>query len=390
MLEVKCLTSIESLIGISKQWELLLKQSLHNNYSLSWSWTSHWINIFLDRDDQLLCLAVYDNQKLVGIGPFWVATKRQGLFGKIKKLQFLGSREVCSDHLDLIIHHKNSEKICTAIWNQLFGPLKKKWDIWEYSNVSVGSKILQFLRKLSDDDRRCLGLRINEYEVCPYIKLPSTWENYIGFLSVNQRRSLKVSSCLLSGMGDVALKFCENVQEFSSFMDTHINLHRKSWNDRGMFGSFGTEKFCRFHNQFAREQLYNGNLFLCNLELSNVPVGSFYGFVYNNVLHYYLIGVNRQAVPKANIGRVLLARCIEEAIRRGYVMFDFLRGSENYKYDWTDFEQRELLVTFYNRSFCSLLFIFTQFLNSFIRQVGHVLLGNKICTFKQWLKKIAK
>ena len=32
-------------------------------------------------------------------------------------------------------------------------------------------------------------------------------------------------------------------------------------------------------------------------------------------------------------GLVLLARCIEDAIRHGYREYDFLRGRERYKYD---------------------------------------------------------
>lgn len=387
MLEVKCLTSVECFASIAGQWDQLLSQSLDNSYSLTWSWVSHWMEVFLEVGEQPLCIVVYDQGNLVGIGPFWIEHNRQFPFGSTKILRFLGSRAVCADHLDLIIHQKNSENICSAIWEQLYGPLKKKWDVWEYNNVSTDSSVLQFLRKLSDKDDRCLDFKINEYYVCPYINLPASWEAYIESLSRNQRRSLKVSSNAMSDAGNVIFRFCDTVQDLSLFMNTHIQLHRKSWNERGQSGSFGTEKFRRFHHEFAEEQLKAGSLFLCNIELDNIPVGSFYGVVHNRSLYSYLIGVNRSAVLKANVGRVLIARCIEECIRRGYTRFDFLRGFESYKYNWTDLEQRELLIMFYNRSAGALLLILKQFLGSFGRQIGHVIFKDNIRVFKKMFFK---
>jgi CelD/BcsL family acetyltransferase involved in cellulose biosynthesis len=383
MLEVKCIKNISDLNAIADQWEQLLAQSIHNSYALSWSWISHWVDTFIEQN-QLFCIAVYDCDRLVGLGPFWIEHKKQLLY-KTKILRFIGSREVCPDHLDLIVHTKNSENICNAIWEHLFGYFGKEWDIWEYHNISTDSRILQIFRKLSDQDSRCCGLIINEYTVCPYINLPETWEVYQKSLSYNQRRALKVSDSLLANAGSIEVKFCNSVKELPEFLETHIKLHRQSWNERGKKGSFATEKFRRFHNKFAEDQLKSNKLFLCNLELDQKPIGSFYGFIYNNVLLYYLIGTNRNAVPKASVGRVLIAKCIEESIKRKLKKFDFLRGFESYKYDWTDTEQRELLVTFYNRTFHSLYYILESFISSFGRQIMNVVFKENFKTVKRLL-----
>ncbi len=390
MLITKYINSFEDLEALSEKWDTLLQQSINYTYSLSWNWVFNWVRIYIEEQNKLLCIAVYDKNDLVGIAPFWIEQKQQLLFKPIRILRFIGSKEICPDHLDLIIHKKNSKEICAEIWEHLFNNLHKKWDIWEYNSVSVHSPILQILRKLSDNDRRNLGFSINNYEVCPYIQLPESWNIYLESLSANQRRALKISGDRISKLGTITLKFCETIQELPEFMETHINLHKKSWADRGKTGSFRTEQFRRFHNEFARDCLNNGSLFLCNLELDNIPIGSFYGFVYNKTLLYYLIGVNRSAVPTANIGRVLLGYCIKEAIRRGYNGFDFLRGSESYKYDWTNLEQQELFVTFYNRSFRALVFILKQFLSSFCRQYGYVLLGEKVKNLKRLYDGIFK
>ncbi|MBN1600312.1 MAG: GNAT family N-acetyltransferase [Chitinispirillaceae bacterium] len=383
MLEVKCITEVSDLRILADQWEQLLFQSLHNSYSLSWSWISHWVDTFIDQN-RLLCIAVYDENQLVGMGPFWIEQKKQ-LFHKTRILRFLGVREICPDHLDLIVHTKNSENICNAIWEHLFGKVRKEWDIWEYNNVSIGSTALKYFYTIADQDRRCLGLNINGFMANPYIDLPETWEKYLSSLKSKKRWNLKVATNLLLEAGTVELTFCETVQDLPSYMDTHITLHRNSWKERGKSGSFGSKRFKQFHYNYAKEQLMKGNLFLCNLVLNNIPVGSFYGFVHNKVLIYYLIGTNRKVVPGANVGKVLIAKCIEEAIRRGYTKFDFLRGIEPYKYDWTSSEQRELLVTFYNRSWKAMLHILAQFTGTYGRQLFNIVFKDKMSVVKRFL-----
>ncbi len=386
MLHVKCLTSIEEMEAISGQWDLLLARSRNNSYSLSWVWLSHWMSVFL-KDDQPLCLAVYDDDELVGLAPLWVKRMRQLGLVSLKVLRFLGSEEISSDHLDLIISRKNSEAICAAIWEHLYGPLRKEWDIWEYFYVSTDSVVLHSLRKLSDVDNRCLQMVISDYAVCPYIALPETWETYKKSLSRNSRRLLKTSTKLVSQAGTLEFRICDSADTISTFFGTHIELHRKSWNDRGLQGSFATERFRQFHRELAEDLLARGALLLCVLDLDGTPVSSFYGLEHNKVMHAYTLGAERAVVPKASVGRVNIGLCVEAAIERGCREFDMLRGWEDYKYSWTDRERRELLITFYNRSLSTLIYILNRFINRFSKQIGKAVLGNKTETVKRWLGK---
>jgi CelD/BcsL family acetyltransferase involved in cellulose biosynthesis len=386
MLQTKCLTKIEELKEISGLWDQLLAQSLNNSYSVSWIWTSHWMDVYL-KDNRLLCVAVYDDERLVGLAPLWIKRTRQLGLGTLKTLGFLGSEAVCGDHVDLIISRKNSEAICAAIWEQLFGPLRREWDIWEYNYVPSLSPVFHSLYKLSDADERCLGMVITGYSICLYVALPETWEAYRASLSRNSRGLLKTSTELVAKAGTLEFRVCDTADDIPAFFKTHIELNRKSWNERGQQGSYGSPSFRKFHHELAADLIAKGKLFLCVLELNGVPVGSSYGFEHNRVMHYYTLGVERAAVPKASIGRILQGRCIEAAIALGCREFDMLRGYEDYKYSWTDLERRELLVTFYNRSFGALVFILRQFISRYSKQVGKAVLGNKTSAVKRWLGK---
>jgi hypothetical protein len=344
------------------------------------------MSVFLE-GKQPLCMAVYNDDKLVGLAPFWVQQERLIGFGSLRVLRFIGSEEVCPDHLNIIVSRKNSKAICSAVWEHLYSKLRRDWDILEYNYVPSDSPVLNTLYRLSENDDRCPAAVITGYTICPYIALPETWEQFVKTISADQKRDIKYSEDLLAKAGVLILKVCDSITELPLFMKTHIDLHRKSWKDRGESGSFNTERFRRFHNEFAHDLLLKGKLLLCSLELNDVPIGSFYGFEYNKVMHYYLIGVDRSAVPKASIGRVLVGRCIQIAIERGCREFDFLRGYEDYKYDWTDTDRREWSITFYNRSFRSLIYILEQFISRYIKQVGRALLGSKTAQVRAWLSK---
>jgi CelD/BcsL family acetyltransferase involved in cellulose biosynthesis len=386
MLQVKVLRSSAEFKELSGLWDLFLDRSLTNPYSLSWPWLTHWLDIYLE-DNPLLSIAVFDEDKLVGFAPLWVKRQRQLGIGTLKILRFIGSEEVCTDHLDLIVARKNTDAICATIWEHLYGPLRKEWDIWEYNYVPSDSKVLHSLFQLGNHDNRCLAMTVTGYTICVYVTLPDSWEAYRTSLSRNSRGMLKASTELVEKAGQLGFRVCDRVEDVKEFMEIHIALHRKSWNDRGLPGSFSTEKFRRFHRELCEDLVAKGKLFLCLLEFNGAPVGSSYGFEHNKVMCYYTLGVERDIVPKASLGRIHLGKCIEGAIQRGCREFDMLRGFEDYKYSWTDTERRELLVTIHNRTLAVLIYLFLQFADRFGKQTLKWILGDKTRTVKRWFGK---
>ncbi len=373
-MDIKYFRNLEELKVISDDWDALLAQSPNNTLSLTWDWIRNWINVYTD-SDQLLCIAIYDKQKLVGLAPLWV--KQVSYLGiiKLRILGFIGSEEICPDHLDFIIAEKYLNKIPKIFWEYIFGPLHKYWDIWEYHYVPSDSQILHQFCQMAGTDARCLKYEIEGYSICPYISLTESWDNYVSSLSGNQRRALKVSTDLIEQAGTVEWDVCTDISDLDRLMATHIRLHRLSWQDRGQSGSFNTEMFNTFHREFAENRVSRNELLLCSLNLDGNPIGSFYGFEYNKIMYYYLLGVDRAAVPKASIGRVVIGYCVKLSIERGCHELDLLRGFESYKYDWTKRERREWLVTFYNRSVPALLLLLRQYCRRFLKHAVKYMQG---------------
>jgi CelD/BcsL family acetyltransferase involved in cellulose biosynthesis len=291
-------------------------------------------------------------------------------------LRFIGSGEVCSDHLDLIVRKKNWRATVRVIWEQLMGPLARKWHVLDYHDSSVDSPFLNEIRELADADDRCVNSRISEMTVCPYIQLPESWDAFESSLSANQRRALKVSLSRLGELGELRLDRCDSFEKLDGQMNSLIDLNRKSWRYRGQPGSFSTPSFEHFHRELAKLLLAENQLALCTLRINEEVVGSFYGLLYDRRMHFYVLGVKHDVAPGASVGRVLLAECIKEAIRMRCEEFDLLRGAERYKSDWTDRARRNLTLTIYNRRFMTFLWMAKRSLMSTIRTGVKVTLGD--------------
>ncbi len=64
-------------------------------------------------------------------------------------------------------------------------------------------------------------------------------------------------------------------------------------------------------------------------------VAADYAFAYEGRWWSYLSGYDR-AFSRYSVGTQLLAHTIRAAIEEGLAEFDFLRGEEEYKFDWAD------------------------------------------------------
>jgi CelD/BcsL family acetyltransferase involved in cellulose biosynthesis len=76
-------------------------------------------------------------------------------------------------------------------------------------------------------------------------------------------------------------------------------------------------------------------------------VAGIYCYYYNGVYSYYQSGRDLR-YSKYHIGLVLMNKVIEEAIKEGAVIFDFLTGDESYKYRWAQSSRKNLRIKCWN------------------------------------------
>jgi CelD/BcsL family acetyltransferase involved in cellulose biosynthesis len=310
----------------------------------------------------------------VAIAPFWIQRSRTvGLF-PVRLLRFLGSSGVASDYLDIIVQKKDHARWIKEIWDRLFSDLRRYWDVLAYENARSDSTALGHFYRLADEDDRCVSRQIVNAETCPYMPLPDQATDLVSGLSRTRRYTINHSRKRLGEKGVIRIDTCRDSQQVTDALTRLRELNTRSWRERGQSGSFSTREFIRFHSDFAQLSLQLDRLLLCSLWAGDSYLGGFYGFVYHGVLYFYIMSVEHSDEKRVNAGDVLLSHCMEEGIRRGCEVFDFLRGDEAYKYRWTDSQHRLLSLQIYNRRLTAALSLVSQYAWQSVKAIGKTLL----------------
>src|SRR5439155_15699422 len=110
-----------------------------------------------------------------------------------------------------------------------------------------------------------------------------------------------------------------------------VALHEQRWAGAG---SLSDPRVERLHRCFARDLGRRGQLWLTTLDLDDQPAAAWYGFADRETVYFYQSGRDPRWEDES-VGVVLMATMIRRAIERGYRWFDFLRGDEAYKLQWT-------------------------------------------------------
>jgi CelD/BcsL family acetyltransferase involved in cellulose biosynthesis len=113
-------------------------------------------------------------------------------------------------------------------------------------------------------------------------------------------------------------------------VDLFLDLHRKSGADKAHFMN---EDMSIFFRSVAEALLDTGWLDLAILEVDGQPAAAYFSFNYHGRIFLYNSGYDPKFAAYS-AGIALLVYRIHKAIKQGCRHFDFLRGDEDYKYDF--------------------------------------------------------
>ena len=187
---------------------------------------------------------------------------------------------------------------------------------------------LEILPKLcKETGRSCV---IEEMDQAPYVSLPDSFEGYLALLGRNERhelrRKMRRSQEQLPGL---SFRLTGATEELKADMGSFLDLHRKSALAKEKFMDDRMEVFFR---EIACRFFQAGALRLAFLSSNGEDVAAALQFRTRRSMLLYNSGYDPER-RSAQPGLTLIARCIENAIGEGAVEYDFLRGTERYKYD---------------------------------------------------------
>ncbi|OLD91873.1 MAG: hypothetical protein AUG84_03115 [Chloroflexi bacterium 13_1_20CM_4_66_7] len=332
---VACLPLLEELRHGSLAWDQLLKRSPAASPFASWAWHCAWANSAPPEDARasqavLLRGAGGAVEALLPLAVRSVIFRRRRVTALTWAIGDLG----CPDHLDILATPEADLGAVVAALKAL------PWDVVVLSNLAPDAT--NVTRLAAALRRRGCAIRREALWSCPYLELPSSWDEYLSSLSPTRRQKLRRKARNLRRDHAVVVTDygTERLEEGWRWL---VTLHQERWAGAGTFSDPRVEQL---HRCFVREAARRGQLWLSTLDLDGKPAAAWYGFTHGDTVYFYQSGRDPRRAHQS-VGVVLMATMIRRAIERGYRRFDFLRGDDAYKMQWTALQRRTMeLVAF--------------------------------------------
>lgn len=240
--------------------------------------------------------------------------------------ELLGGEQV-ADSLDAVV----TSGLEAAFWAELLesprdlladGPL-------HLPNLLEGSPSLASLPGICR--ARGISFVAEEMDRSPFIPLPRSFEEYLGMLGKKERHELRRKLRRASeAEPPLSFRVVGTAEELSRDFPSFVELLRRSHPEKRRFMD---DRMADFFREVAQRFHAAGRLRLAFLRGAGGDLASAFQIEHDGALLLYNSGFDPGAAGSMSPGMVLLTRCVEDAIRKGYREYDFLRGRERYKYD---------------------------------------------------------
>ena len=319
----------QALQALRCEWRTLYNATTAAPF-LSWEWATTWQQWFgTGKTPYLLC--VFASHKLVGL----LALVREQQMG-MRRFSMLGSGFGGADYLDILALPGAEKQVAEII--------RKQWvavadfDLLELDGLAADSSTVTLLGTRQNHGFTC---PVTARYHCPQIQLQPDWPAVLkrSRRADNFKRRLRQLSARDGFAHHVRTKPADALPAFERF----LRLHDARWSATGGSEMTGHERLTSFHCDLVVRFAEAGLLRFDELWVEGECRASIYGLEHGGQYYFYNSGYD-QAWRSASVGLVLLGLSIKAAVERGIEVYDFLRGTEEYKYDWAGTTRETVLL----------------------------------------------
>ena len=304
------ITEVEQIADV---WEDLLPSCWTDTVFVTPWWQSTWLKHFGDPSNTRILTAMNGEGNLLGIAPMSVAGD---------SVTFLGDTDLF-DYRDFLVPKGAEEGFYPVLFDEI--------DSWEWASLDLesvpeGSPTIRFATAAAK--KKGWHVIVEEEDKAPIKGLPDNWDDYVSGLGKKYRHELRRKVRKLGNSGEVTQYDC-TPEMLPGHLPDFFRLHRLSSPEKADFMTDARE---RFFTELMEAAAARGRLKLSMLELDGVRVAACINFDYGDSYLLYNSGYD-PAYSQLSVGFVNKAWSIKDAIESGKRTFDFLRGTERYKYD---------------------------------------------------------
>ena len=267
--------------------------------------------------------------RIVAVAPLFI--ERLKAFGvvEVRRLAFLG-RQI-SDYLDVIADPEHRAAVAEALAHHL-SESSGAWDVCVLEDMTerspTAAALYEALGTLG------VGRVLFTNERCPRALLKRSWDETLASFKAEHRREIKRRRRNFEKHCGFELEIAGDARSIDADIDQFIAMHQEHWTGSGHRGALADGSLQRFHRDVARDLAARGWTFLAFLRVHGRRIAVVYGFRFNNELSIYLSGThNTGDLRQLSPGRVLTSLVMEHASAASISAYDFMRGTEQYKYE---------------------------------------------------------
>ncbi len=323
-MHVERFTEPEQIEPYRSAWNALAGEIPFRRYEWLMSWWRHF-----GGDNQLAILAVLDDDRLVGLAP-WYETSQSGG----RTLRFLGDGEVCTDYLDVLAASGSEAAVAEQLahWlQQALAEGRLPWSLLEWENLEATTPVARYLAdELSDQEAL---VHRAEAVNCWRLEMPTTWLEFEMRQSKSHRKQIRRLISRVLDTPRAKLHVCHSQACLDQALPILIDLHMRRRNSLDQPGCFASPRFDGFLREAAGKLMADGHCEILWLELDHQPIAAEIHFLGGPIVYAYQAGIDPDRLGE-DPGSLMQIAVLRRAVEQGKQAVDFLRGDEPYKAHW--------------------------------------------------------
>lgn len=338
-LSLEVVTKEEQFSALCDEWNgLVAKAGVH--IFQTHEWQRIWWKYF-GKNKQLYILLFRDANRLVGIIPLFMDSFKMLGSQVYGCLKLIGSRVMqpaggslpvelaFGDYLDVIAHPGYVERLMAAL-NTHLETHRFLYDEIILEEVPETSPLLLLLvPRLTEEGWKTT---ISDASVCLQIHFPASWQEFLEGLSRNERKHTRRSLRSIFDKELFEIQTAKSKQEVLRSFGDLVNIHQRRWNNLGQPGIFADKRVHDFFLELTLCFHKKGWLWARTASGGGRCVANKLMFRYDGVVYGVQSGFDDTSpLRNHSPGKGLLYSTIQEAIKSGFKVYDFLRGEEEYK-----------------------------------------------------------
>ncbi len=352
-LRVDVVRNLEGFEELRAAWDDLAGRSSADIFQ-TFDWIHEWWKFFGQHPRRSLHLIIFRlDGTIIGICPSFIERERFLGWTISQELRLMGcgvrgggypaplSALGPSDYLDIIADPRHRPIVLHGLTRHLSALTASGTDI-EFEHLSTRSNLANGLQPIP----AIAGVEIERApaDTCPRMALPSGMNVFVQKLRPEVRR--RVNQAIRASSELYTVREVKSADELESVLDRLIRLHQQRWNSLGYAGLFSDKRFTLFQRTVLRSLYAKGRVWCKYVEMDGTCVAVRIGLRYGKTLYDYLSGFDPQSpASRRRPGIALLLSMMEDGIASKMDTLDFLRGDEEYKFDFADTSNTNIHLT---------------------------------------------